>query len=384
MAIPKLIDVEISSDRKSITLAWNNNESARFHAIWLRDNCLDANTRDPQSHQRLLTIQDIPENISMAQAGICESRNSLEFTFTPNDYSSEFPSSWLYQYRYSANKLPENGFVAAGIELWNEDLANNLPRASWKALLDDDNALAQWLRNVRRYGFALIYDLPVTDNTVSRVVERFGFVRTTNYGRYFDVRAEVNASNLAYTSLGLQVHTDNPYRDPVPGLQLLHCLQSDADGGESTLVDGFKAALVLREENRVAFDLLSSHSVRFEFCDEGKANLSAKAPLITLSPEGEILEVRFNNRSTAPFNLPFDVMEDYYAAYRAFAEILERPEMEVSFHMKAGELFIVDNRRVMHGRKGYSGAGSRHLQGCYADRDGLYSKLAVLSQNNLT
>ena len=43
-----------------------------------------------------------------------------------------------------------------------------------------------------------------------------------------------------------------------------------------------------------------------------------------------------------------------------------------------GDLFIVDNRRVLHGRKGFTSAGGRHLQGCYADRDGLLSTRAVL------
>ena len=34
---------------------------------------------------------------------------------------------------------------------------------------------------------------------------------------------------------------------------------------------------------------------------------------------------------------------------------------------------MVDNTRVLHARKGYSGEGSRWLQGCYADKDGLRS-----------
>jgi gamma-butyrobetaine dioxygenase len=45
-----------------------------------------------------------------------------------------------------------------------------------------------------------------------------------------------------------------------------------------------------------------------------------------------------------------------------------------------GDLFIVDNLRVLHGRNGFSDTGERHLQGCYADRDGLRSTLAVLSR----
>lgn len=46
-----------------------------------------------------------------------------------------------------------------------------------------------------------------------------------------------------------------------------------------------------------------------------------------------------------------------------------------------GDLFLVDNLRVLHGRTAYAPeSGERHLQGCYADRDGLRSKLAVLGR----
>jgi gamma-butyrobetaine dioxygenase len=53
--------------------------------------------------------------------------------------------------------------------------------------------------------------------------------------------------------------------------------------------------------------------------------------------------------------------------------------MGVAFKLEPGESFIVDNTRVLNARKVYSGAGSRWLQGCYADKDGLLSTLAVLS-----
>ena len=46
-----------------------------------------------------------------------------------------------------------------------------------------------------------------------------------------------------------------------------------------------------------------------------------------------------------------------------------------------GDLFLVDNLRVLHGRTPYAPeSGERHLQGCYADRDGLRSMLAVLGR----
>ena len=85
-----------------------------------------------------------------------------------------------------------------------------------------------------------------TPGTVAEVGDRLGFVRVTNYGRLFDVKSVPNPTNLAYTAVGLGVHSDNPYRHPSPGVQLLHCLESEAPGGDTLLVDGFHAAEILR------------------------------------------------------------------------------------------------------------------------------------------
>ena len=93
-----------------------------------------------------------------------------------------------------------------------------------------------------------------------------------------------------------------------------------------------------------------------------------------------MLSIRFNNRSSAPFvDVPFEKMETYYAAYRRLGEFIDDPDMGVSFKLEPGESFIVDNTRVMHARKAYSGTGKRWLQGCYADMDGLRSTLAALT-----
>ena len=48
------------------------------------------------------------------------------------------------------------------------------------------------------------------------------------------------------------------------------------------------------------------------------------------------------------------------------------------FKMAPGELSVVDNQRVLHARRAFSGAGERWLQGCDVDEDGLLSTLAVL------
>jgi len=195
------------------------------------------------------------------------------------------------------------------------------------------------------------------------------------------VRTEVNPTNLAYTGLGLQAHTDNPYRDPVPSLQVLYCLESSAAGGENMVVDGFAAAQRLRSENQLYFDVLANHCARFEYAGEQGVCLTARRPMIELAPDGELVGVRFNNRSLAAVtDVPFDQMDAYYTAYRRFGEIIDDEAMEVTFRLDPGESFVVDNTRVLHARKGYSGEGTRWLQGCYADKDGLRSTFDAMTR----
>ena len=52
--------------------------------------------------------------------------------------------------------------------------------------------------------------------------------------------------------------------------------------------------------------------------------------------------------------------------------------MAISFKLHPGECFLLDNTRVLHARSPYSGIGSRWLQGCYADKDGLLSTILTL------
>jgi len=147
------------------------------------------------------------------------------------------------------------------------------------------------------------------------------------------------------------------------------------------LVDGFKAITRLREENEEYFDLLSNYSARFEYKNNKDVHLKSRRPIIELSANGELLAIRFNNRSmSAVTDVPFDKMENWYSAYRRLGEIIDDPDMEITFRLNPGEAFIVDNTRVLHARKGYSGTGKRWLQGCYSDKDGLNSAFYSLEK----
>ena len=150
------------------------------------------------------------------------------------------------------------------------------------------------------------------------------------------------------------------------------------------VVDGFACAQRLRDENQEYFDVLANHCARFEYAGEDGVCLTSRRPLIELAPDGELIGVRFNNRSlSAVTDVPFDKMDLWYSAYRRLGEIIDDPAMEVLFRLEPGEAFLVDNTRVLHARKAYSGTGKRWLQGCYADRDGLLSSRDAMRRNSL-
>ena len=231
-----------------------------------------------------------------------------------------------------------------------------------------------------RRGFVLLHDVPAEPGMVLQVAASFGFVRETNYGRLFDVRVEPAPDNLAFTSRAIRPHTDNPYRDPVPTVQLLHCLRTADDGGDTGLVDGFAAAAPLRAEDAESFGTLARTPVPFGYIDK-ETELRASLTLIQVSPRGRVRGVRFNNRSARPLRLPYAEVTAFYAAYRRWAELLARPERQLNLRLAPGDCLVFDNTRVLHARTAFglaAGSPGRHLQGCYADLDGLASTLAVL------
>ena len=368
--------VEILDDGRAISLTLEGGARLRFHAIWLRDNAWDAGTRASGNGQRLITLGDIPSRIRISAAWV--EGNTLTLTFAPEDKSIAYDLSWLQSHSYDQDMARKAGWTAPEIELWDGGLIH-IPSANFNSVSSDRGQLREWLYGIRRFGFGKLTGGPVESGALLGVAGLFGYVRETNYGKWFEVRTEVNPTNLAYTGLGLQAHTDNPYRDPVPTLQILYCLENSAKGGENMVVDGFRAAQRLCAENPKGFDLLTKYCARFEYAGSDGVCLRSRRPMIELAPDGELIAIRFNNRSAAAItDVPYDEMETYYAAYRRLGEIIEDPSMEVSFKLSPGECFIVDNTRVLHARKGYSGAGSRWLQGCYADKDGLLSTLAAM------
>jgi gamma-butyrobetaine dioxygenase len=377
-----ILSVGVLDGGAALQLRLGDGSAPRFHAIWLRDNALDPATRAPGNGQRLITLADIPRETRISRAAV--EAGDLAVTFAPEGKTVRFPAAWLARHAYDRTAESRVGWTAPEIETWDGAMSGTVPSAGFEAVRLNPTERRAWLAAVRRYGFAKLTGGPAESGALLQVAALFGYVRETNYGKWFEVRTELDPTNLAYTGLGLQAHTDNPYRDPVPTLQILYCLQNSAEGGDSMVIDGFRAAERLRDEDPRGFGLLSRYCARFEYAGSKGVRLTSRRPMIELAPDGELVCIRFNNRSAAPItDVPFDDMAEYYAAYRRLGEIIDDPAMEVRFKLGPGECFIVDNTRVLHARSAFAGTGSRWLQGCYADKDGLLSTLAALEAEGL-
>jgi gamma-butyrobetaine dioxygenase len=357
-----------------------------FPAVWLRDNCPCAECRDPGSGQKLTDITELPAGLAVSAAE--DSGESVVVTYAPDRHRSIFSRAWLAAHALEPDgdrdgRADGDGRTEDDKELWLpvdlDPAAGRLPETSWPRYLAEPADRARALDAVLRWGFVLLRHVPAEPGMVLEVAASFGFVRETNYGRLFDVRVEPRPGNLAYTSRRILPHTDNPYRDPVPTVQLLHCLHAADAGGETGLVDGFAAARELRATDRETFDLIAGTPVPFGYIDNS-TELRASEPLIQLSPRGRVRGIRFNNRSARPLRLPYAEVTAFYGAYRRWAELLARPERQLNLRLTPGDCLIFDNTRVLHARTAFSVTGGRHLQGCYADLDGLASTLAVLQR----
>ena len=169
---------------------------AAFHAVWLRDNARGEDARHQDNDQRLFDITELPDDLSLEKARLNE--GELEVTYAADGYVTRFPANWLHDNAYDQPRQKKS------IITWGQDLKSKLPEADYDAVLRDPVARADWLRQIRDYGFSLLNNVPCEEGKVCEVAEIFGFVRETNYGRLFEVRSEENPVNLAYTGLGLE------------------------------------------------------------------------------------------------------------------------------------------------------------------------------------
>ncbi len=336
--------------------------------LWLRERCTESSELDAVTGQRLFDPHLLPLDLHITAADVADSHVRVTFS---DGHTATFDPLQLLTNLTLSDGLP-------GRVLWRADRGEP-PHHDWPSIAGGDSAIElAALDDFLSLGVVIFDGVPTEDHTLLAVAAQFGYVRDTNFGPVFDVRSYPDSSDLAYRAVALSPHTDNPYRTPVPGIQMLHCLVNETSGGQSTLVDGLAAVDQLRRDDPAAIDLLASTPLRYRYRDAGTDIVTVR-PILDLDHDGAPIGLNYSPRLDELPLMPDDETRRFHAARQALATLLVDDEFEIRFTLGAGQLVMFDNNRVLHGRTSFDPKeGLRHLQGCYIDSDGPRARYRVL------
>ena len=139
----------------------------RFHAMWLRDNAWDAETRAAGNGQSLIALRDIPPNTVVSAADV--NADLLTLTFAPEGKKVDYDINWLLSHAYDHGAPAEPGWTARHIETWDSGLMSAVPVADFESMQNDDQALQGWLAAIARYGFGKLENGPAADQALMQV-----------------------------------------------------------------------------------------------------------------------------------------------------------------------------------------------------------------------
>ena len=342
-----------------------------IHPFWLRERVNSENFLDQKTQQRLFDPTMLKNSSEISKVNISD--KFLEVSFKDGAYAKLVIENILKEFEkdnelYFINKIS-----------WKSDFQNNNIYKFNKNFFEE-KIMYESLLDFYKYGFVIFENVPTQDNFIVNFANSIGSIRRTNFGEFFNVKSKPNPNDLAYTSLALAPHTDNPYRKPVPCIQLLHCIENEVGGGLSTLVDGLAVTEELKKEHPSFFQILTEIKVRFQFIDDNVV-LEDWAEMIQLDENKRLKQVRFSPRLDFVPLMDKEKLELYYAARNKISEMYNSEKFRIEFKLKPGDLLMMDNYRLLHGRTEYNAnEGNRFLQGCYIDYDSTEGKLKHLKR----
>lgn len=178
--------------------------------------------------------------------------------------------------------------------LWNKaELETcNYATVALNDYLSDDNIAKEFLLSIMTYGFAFIDKVPPNLPSTELAVKRLFSVQKTIFGEMFSFSDAKDHEDSAYSKEALLPHNDNTYFNDAAGLQILHCLEHNGSGGETILVDGFRAIKQLMKKHPEAYEWLCNTKVPAEYIESGH-HYKHYDSIIKLEPvTGEPLQIR--------------------------------------------------------------------------------------------
>ena len=350
-----------------LSLSFDGGNAARFDYFWLRDNARDPESFDSRSHQRELFTAAVDPMIRPKAARLSDDGAALILDWPDLDIEAHYQADFLQ--RFSAASDPMQ--LPAATPWDGESLDPQAVRLAYQELAGPDGVAALMQRLVT-HGFAVLTDCPRGLDAVQQVADSIGYVRQTIFGGLFEFEANEGMADSAYTPKELRPHTDGTYSHDAPGVQLLLCVDYNAEGGESIMVDGARIAAELQTRQPQIHADLTRIGVTGLYKGDG-VELRARRPILRLDDEGALAQVSFNNYDRDTVRLADDDMRALYAGIRAFDAMANDPAMQWRYTLRPGDMLVFDNWRVLHGRGAFR--GQRKMAGAYINREDFESRV---------
>ncbi|KAF8065026.1 Clavaminate synthase-like protein [Lyophyllum atratum] len=367
--------------------------NASFPYVWLRDSCQSSpECIHPTTFQKLHKTSDIPVDVKPIDNGIHIAPDGIRIEWM-DGHQSLFTRSFLERHS-SQEKLCEF-HRDIGAKPWdNASISKTRDLFVPYPSLQTPGGLLAAITQISQNGLLFVTGVPneeTADNNceLPTLAQLFGDIRTTFYGRLWDVVNLRNSRNIAYTNLDLGLHMDLLYMEHPPRYQILHCLRNKVEGGTSVFVDALHVASTLRDTHPSDFDVLTTTPVAFHYINDGH-HLHREHPTIELAspasgaPPGTISHINYSPPFQAP--LPLSTPSAFYPALQRFASLLNEPRHTYSYTLREGDAVFFDNQRVLHARtafndiegQGREGETNRWLKGCYLEADDVMDRGRVL------
>jgi len=264
--------------------------------------------------------------------------------------------------------------------LWNRDSLSQIPTVDYGNVMNGSGSLMHWLEALQTSGICLITNCGAEETAVKEITERVAPIRETSYGSTWKVESVPGAENIAYTNQKLELHSDILYYETPPGVQLLHCIKQASNGGENFFADGFKIATDFRSQHPEFFDTLQKFPITY-LKEHHDTFRKYRRPLFQVDLDGELTSVNFSPMFEGPLDIPAEHVASFYAAYTKWHAFTKLPEYVKELKLKEGEIITFNNRRVFHGRNGFSATERRLLIGTYFDLDDMANRLGVMKRD---
>eukprot|EP01084_Bolivina_argentea_P215929 366695_1 len=383
------ISTHVENNTDYLKINWSDGLQSSYPSIYLRDNCLNTKTENGQRIFETHELDDFQFKINDYSIDKITEKLNIKWN---DQLTQHFDADWLFNNSCNTiHRKQRTQQLNNKITHWDNTFHLNV--TCNYSEIKKQHIQIEIYKQLREFGVCLINNGPAkeiydtnNDPPVINVGNTLGYVRQTNYGKYFNVmtmpKTDKDCNHLAYTSAGLSGHTDNPYRNPTPGIQLLHCIKqsSGINNGNTQLIDGFRIVDELRNKYTKEFELLSTIKRPFTYYDSKIGHLFHKQrAVINIDENDDVESIYFNNRSAScvNWNIEENIIEPYYKAWKLFGDLMQKYCVE--FKLEPGQIVIFNNNRILHGRNKYvddnSGDCKRLLQGCYIDCDTVWARL---------